>query len=116
MQRLPGIGNPGGIAEGKLYGLDILRRLESDSALVVSEGAVYPLLGRLKALGLVCRECLDPDSGHPRKHDALRATGMHRAQDGGDLDTTCLEHEQSGECVAEGEAGEHGKRGAKQNR
>jgi len=33
---------------GKLYGLEILRRLESDSALIVSEGTVYPLLSRLR--------------------------------------------------------------------
>ena len=29
---------------GKLYGLEILRRLETDSNLIVSEGTVYPLL------------------------------------------------------------------------
>jgi PadR family transcriptional regulator PadR len=32
---------------GKRYGLEILRRLESESELVVSEGTLYPLLSRL---------------------------------------------------------------------
>lgn len=64
---------------GKLYGLEILRRLESDSDLVVSEGTVYPLLSRLKALGLVKGEWVESDSGHPRKYYALTAAGKQRA-------------------------------------
>jgi PadR family transcriptional regulator PadR len=64
---------------GKLYGLEILRRLESDSDLIVSEGTVYPLLSRLKALGLVRSEWVESESGHPRKYYALTAAGKHRA-------------------------------------
>jgi PadR family transcriptional regulator, regulatory protein PadR len=64
---------------GKLYGLEILRRLESDSALVVSEGTVYPLLSRLKALGLVRSEWVESDAGHPRKYYALTPAGKRRA-------------------------------------
>ncbi len=64
---------------GKLYGLEILRRLESNSDLIVSEGTVYPLLSRLKALGLVRSEWVESESGHPRKYYALTATGKHRA-------------------------------------
>ena len=64
---------------GKLYGLEILRRLESDSSLVVSEGTVYPLLSRLKALGLVRSEWVESDAGHPRKYYALTAAGKQRA-------------------------------------
>src|SRR5215468_1343689 len=63
----------------KLYGLEILRRLESDSALIVSEGTVYPLLSRLKALGLVRSEWVESDAGHPRKYYALTAAGKQRA-------------------------------------
>ena len=51
--------------DGKLYGLEILRRLESDSDLIVSEGTVYPLLSRLKALGLVRSEWVESGAGHP---------------------------------------------------
>ena len=64
---------------GKLYGLEILRRLESDSALIVSEGTVYPLLSRLKALGLVRSEWVESDAGHPRKYYALSPAGKQRA-------------------------------------
>ena len=64
---------------GKLYGLEILRRLESDSELVVSEGTVYPLLSRLKELGLVRSEWVESDAGHPRKYYTLTAAGKQRA-------------------------------------
>jgi PadR family transcriptional regulator, regulatory protein PadR len=67
--------------DGKLYGLEILRRLESDSDLIVSEGTVYPLLSRVKALGLVRSEWVESDAGHPRKYYALTATGKERARE-----------------------------------
>jgi PadR family transcriptional regulator PadR len=65
--------------DGRRYGLEILRRLESDSDLIVSEGTVYPLLSRLKALGLVRSEWVESDAGHPRKYYALTAAGKRRA-------------------------------------
>jgi PadR family transcriptional regulator PadR len=67
--------------DGKLYGLEILRRLESDSDLIVSEGTVYPLLSRLKALGLVRSEWVESDAGHPRKYYVLTAAGKERARE-----------------------------------
>ena len=66
---------------GKLYGLEILRRLENDSALIVAEGTVYPLLTRLKVLGLVASEWVESDSGHPRKYYWLTSPGRQRAQE-----------------------------------
>lgn len=65
--------------EGRLYGLEILRRLESDSDLIVAEGTVYPLLTRLKALGLIESEWVESDSGHPRKYYWLTSPGRQRA-------------------------------------
>src|SRR6202789_2602327 len=65
----------------KLYGLEILRRLESDSDLVVSEGTVYPLLSRMKALGLVRSDWVESDAGHPRKYYALTPAGRQRARE-----------------------------------
>jgi PadR family transcriptional regulator PadR len=67
--------------DGKLYGLEILRRLESDSDLIVSEGTVYPLLSRLKALGLVRSEWVESDAGHPRKYYALTPAGRQRSRE-----------------------------------
>jgi PadR family transcriptional regulator PadR len=65
--------------DGKRYGLEVLRRMESDSDLIVSEGTVYPLLSRLKALGLVASEWVESDAGHPRKYYALTKVGRQRA-------------------------------------
>jgi PadR family transcriptional regulator, regulatory protein PadR len=65
----------------RLYGLEILRRLEEVSNLVVSEGTVYPLLSRLKALGLLRSEWVESDAGHPRKYYAVTAEGRRRALD-----------------------------------
>ena len=67
--------------DGKLYGLEILRRLESDSDLVISEGTVYPLLSRLKSLGFLKSEWVESDAGHPRKYYTLTPAGKQRAQE-----------------------------------
>jgi len=64
---------------GRLYGLEILRRLEEGSALIVPEGTVYPLLNRLKAEGLLASEWVEGDAGHPRKYYKLTASGRRRA-------------------------------------
>ena len=64
---------------GKLYGLEILRRLESGSDLVLSAGTVYPLLSRLKAEGLLESEWVEAEAGHPRKYYQLTSTGRSRA-------------------------------------
>jgi PadR family transcriptional regulator len=64
---------------GRLYGLEILRRLAEDSALIVPEGTVYPLLSRLKSEGLLESEWVEADAGHPRKYYRLTAGGRRRA-------------------------------------
>jgi PadR family transcriptional regulator PadR len=69
------------LCDGKLYGLEILRRLESDSDLVISEGTVYPLLSRLKSLGFLTSEWVESDAGHPRKYYSLTQGGKRRAQE-----------------------------------
>jgi len=65
--------------EGPLYGLEILRNLESGSDLVVVEGTVYPVLTRLRTLGLLESEWVESDSGHPRKYYRLTNAGRRRA-------------------------------------
>lgn len=64
---------------GKLYGLEILRRLESGSDLVLSAGTVYPLLSRLKAESLLESEWVEAEAGHPRKYYQLTPAGRSRA-------------------------------------
>lgn len=63
----------------KLYGLEILRRLETDSGLVLSAGTIYPLLARLKADGLLESEWVEAEAGHPRKYYELTRPGRARA-------------------------------------
>ncbi|HEY0307564.1 MAG TPA: PadR family transcriptional regulator [Acidobacteriaceae bacterium] len=65
--------------DGRLYGLEILRHLETASELIVTEGTIYPLLNRLKALGLVTSEWVESTSGHPRKYYELTPAGRQRA-------------------------------------
>ena len=65
----------------KCYGLEILRWLESESHLVVSEGTIYPLLLRLKAMDLVQSEWVESDAGHPRKYYFLTPAGKRRGRE-----------------------------------
>lgn len=66
---------------GKLYGLEILRQLEDESGLMLSEGTVYPLLMRLRTDGLLESEWVESDGGHPRKYYRLTSAGRRRAID-----------------------------------
>ena len=63
----------------RLYGLEILRRLATDSAFIIPEGTVYPLLTRLKGEGLLSSEWVATEGGHPRKYYTLTAGGRRRA-------------------------------------
>ena len=66
---------------GRLYGLEMLRRLEAEAGMTVSEGAIYPLLNRLKSEGLVASEWVEADAGHPRKYYSLTDLGRARVAD-----------------------------------
>ncbi len=63
----------------KVYGLEILRRLEKGTDLVLAEGTIYPILARLKTEGLLDTEWVEADSGHPRKYYWLTPAGRSRA-------------------------------------
>ena len=69
----------GSLWNERLYGLEILRRLEKDSDMALSAGTVYPLLARLKTEGLLESEWVEADAGHPRKYYTLTAVGRRRA-------------------------------------
>ena len=64
---------------GRLYGLEILRVLERDSRLVLSEGTIYPILNRLRVEGLVQSQWVEAEAGHPRKYYELTRNGRERA-------------------------------------
>ncbi|HEV2687221.1 MAG TPA: PadR family transcriptional regulator [Bryobacteraceae bacterium] len=61
-----------------LYGLEVLRSLESDSDLRVAEGTLYPILSRLRVEGLLDAEWVDAGSGHPRKYYKITKAGRRR--------------------------------------
>ena len=65
--------------EDRLYGLDIIRRLETQSELLLAEGTIYPILSRLKRDGLVDSSWVESESGHPRKYYWLTAAGRRQA-------------------------------------
>lgn len=65
---------------GRLYGLELLRLLEKESDLVITEGTVYPLLSRLRTEGLLDAQWVEEaELGHPRKYYRLTALGRRRA-------------------------------------
>ena len=66
---------------GRLYGLEMLRRLDAEAGLSVPEGTIYPLLSRLKTEGLVASEWVEADAGHPRKYYSLTDRGRGRVRD-----------------------------------
>ena len=65
------------IAPGRSYGLEILRRLEFGD-LVLAEGTVYPLLGRLEQEGLLAAEWVEGEGPRPRKYYTLTSSGRVR--------------------------------------
>jgi PadR family transcriptional regulator PadR len=66
---------------GRLYGLEIIRFLESQSRLVLAEGTIYPILNRLKTEGLLSSEWVEAEAGHPRKYYSLTDSGRQRLRE-----------------------------------
>jgi PadR family transcriptional regulator, regulatory protein PadR len=65
--------------EGRLYGLEILRRLQEAAGLELAEGTLYPILMRLKQEGLLKSTWVETEAGHPRKYYWLTPAGRQRA-------------------------------------
>ena len=64
--------------QGRLYGLEIIRYLETRSQLALAEGTIYPILSRLKAEDLLTSEWVEAEAGHPRKYYSLTDSGRQR--------------------------------------
>jgi PadR family transcriptional regulator PadR len=62
------------LKEGDAYPTEIIERMKS-AQLVVVEGTLYPLLTRLKNLGLLNYRWEESTSGPPRKYYRLTETG-----------------------------------------
>ena len=63
---------------GRLYGLEIIRYIESHSQMALAEGTIYPVLNRLKVEGLLTSEWVEAEAGHPRKYYSLTEAGRER--------------------------------------
>ena len=68
------------ISKGEVYASDILENLKNANLLVV-EGTVYPLLTRLKNLGLLSYVWKESTSGPPRKYFVLTDQGVAALQE-----------------------------------
>lgn len=66
------------VAPGRRYGLEIIRHLQDFTDLVVTEGTIYPILGRLTRDGLLDADWTASESAHPRKYYRLTRLGRQR--------------------------------------
>lgn len=57
------------------YGFELLRALSSVDGLLISEGTIYPLLGRLRREGIVETTWQESTSGPPRRYYRLTDSG-----------------------------------------
>ena len=65
------------VAPGSRYGLEIIRHLQAFTDLIVTEGTIYPILGRLARDGFLEGEW-QAAAAHPRKYYRLTAKGRKR--------------------------------------
>ena len=63
------------IRNRKMYGYEIVKRLRRIEGLIISEGAIYPILSRLKRQDLVKTSIQESSSGPPRKYYKLTKEG-----------------------------------------
>jgi len=68
------------VASGPRYGLAIIQHLEAFTDLVVTEGTIYPILGRLTREGLLAAEWVEGEAPHPRKYYQLTRAGAKRLE------------------------------------
>ncbi|MFE9202707.1 PadR family transcriptional regulator [Micromonospora sp. NPDC007230] len=66
------------LAKEATHGYELVRRLEAIGFEGVGYGTIYPLLTRMRRLGLVADELQASPTGPPRKVYALTATGHER--------------------------------------
>ncbi|MCX6351575.1 MAG: PadR family transcriptional regulator [Bacteroidetes bacterium] len=62
------------IAQGEIYASDIITQMK-DAKLIIVEGTLYPLLTRLKNMGLLDYKWVESVQGPPRKYYVLTKNG-----------------------------------------
>jgi PadR family transcriptional regulator len=66
------------VSTGPQYGLAIIQHLDAFTDLVVTEGTIYPILGRLTREGLLAAEWVEGEAPHARKYYRLTRVGAKR--------------------------------------
>lgn len=62
------------LSRHRMYGLELMNSLV-EAGFAVTEGTIYPLLGRLSNQGLIAAEWVTGNAGHPRKYYRLTSLG-----------------------------------------
>ncbi len=62
------------------YGLSIVQHLDAFTDLIVTEGTIYPILGRLTREGLLDAYWVDDEAPHARKYYRLTRAGGRRLE------------------------------------
>ena len=63
------------LAHEELYGYDLVKRLTAMPGLGIADGSVYPLLSRMRKVGLVTTRLEESPNGPVRKYYALTDEG-----------------------------------------
>jgi PadR family transcriptional regulator, regulatory protein PadR len=69
------------VSAGPRYGLAIIQHLEAFTDLVITEGTIYPILGRLTRDGLLDAQWVEGEAPHARKYYRLTRLGAKRLAD-----------------------------------
>ena len=65
----------GALSRGRHYGYSLVRTISGTGEIDLTEGTVYPILGRLAKEGLVRSEWVESSQGPPRKYYTLTPKG-----------------------------------------
>jgi PadR family transcriptional regulator, regulatory protein PadR len=63
------------LAEQEMYSVELVRRVSTELGLTTSEGAMYPLLSRLRRNGRIASGWRESPSGPPRRYYSLTPDG-----------------------------------------
>ncbi|GMV90875.1 MAG: hypothetical protein AMXMBFR82_06530 [Candidatus Hydrogenedentota bacterium] len=65
------------VAQGEVYGYDLVRKLTEMRGLGIAEGSIYPLLSRMRKAGLLRARLEESPNGPARKYYALTPNGVN---------------------------------------
>jgi PadR family transcriptional regulator PadR len=65
----------GVLSRGRHYGYSLVRSISGSTDIDLTEGTIYPILGRLAKEGLVQSEWVESSQGPPRKYYTLTLKG-----------------------------------------